>query len=238
MRCLIAGLGAASALAVAAPAHAQTMAAVLAGKAEAVEMKQRRVQGLLGYGFDIAEYAGETSSRSFSLRALGDGVSRDIAKTDFKLQGGGIQPALSASCRGGQSLTRLLWITWDRDNLAYTCTFSRDGAPAGEASFELALQKAGVMARLSQPQRAGEVTLNGRTLRFQTQRIGGMSLPTGRVAAYVISRGDEPIGGVDFNRLGTPRVYLPPKGSPDRDAAALAAAALITFVDPANANPG
>ena len=50
---------------------------------------------------------------------------------------------------------------------------------------------------------------------------------------YVFSRDGVDIGGVDLNGL-RPTFYLPPAGSPDRDAAAVLAVSLFAFQDPAN----
>ena len=41
------------------------------------------------------------------------------------------------------------------------------------------------------------------------------------------------IGGVDLNGL-RPTFYLPPAGSPDREAVAVLAVSLFAFMDPAN----
>ncbi len=202
-------------------------------RTEQLQLKPRRVPGLLGYGFDLAEYSGETSSRSFSFRALGRAISRDSATTKFKVQSPSI-PALEADCAGGQRRTQLGWIAFEREDLSYVCAFSRNGAPIPGASFELALQKAGLLARMSQPQRAGEMTYGGQTIRLQTQRIGGVPLPTGRIAGYVFYKDGQEIGGIDFNRMMSPAIYLPAPGSPDRDLAALAALSILFFADPAN----
>jgi hypothetical protein len=163
-------------------------------RTEQLQLKPRRVPGLLGYGFDLAEYSGETSSRSFSFRALGRAISRDSATTRFKVQSPSF-PAIEADCTGGQRRTQLGWIAFEREDLSYVCAFSRDGAPVPGMSFELALQKAGLLARMSQPQRAGEMTYGGQTIRLQTQRIGGVPLPTGRIAGYVFYRTDRRSAG-------------------------------------------
>lgn len=202
-------------------------------RTEQLQLKPRRVPGLLGYGFDLAEYTGETQTRSSSFRAFGRAISRDSASTKFKVAAPTI-PELEADCAGGQRSTRLGWIAFERQDLSYICTFSRGGAVVPGVSFELALQEAGLLARMSQPQRAGEMTYNGQTIRLQTQRIGGVPLPTGRIAGYVFYKDGQEIGGIDFNRIMSPAVYLPPSGSPDRDVVALAALSIMFFADPAN----
>jgi hypothetical protein len=201
--------------------------------AQQLELKPRRAPGLLGYGYDLAEYTGETATRSSSFRAFGQAISRDSARTRFQVASPSIA-GMEAECSGGQRRTQLGWIAFEREDLSYACVFSRDGQPVEGASFELALQKAGLLARMSQPQRAGERTSDGQTIRVQTQRIGGVPLPTGRVAGYVFLKEGREIGGIDFNRIMSPAIYLPPPGSPDRDIAALAALSILFFADPAN----
>lgn len=228
MRILISGLLAG--LIVGGPALAQT---AMTERTEELKLKPRRVPGLLGYGFDLGEYSGETQTRSSSFRAFGQAISRDSAQTKFKVASPSI-PQMEADCAGGQRSTRLGWIAFERQDLGYVCTFSRNGSVIPGVSFELALQDAGLLARMSQPQRAGEMTFNGQTIRVQTQRIGGVPLPTGRIAGYVFYKDGQEIGGIDFNRIMSPAVYLPQPGSPDRDVAALAALSILFFADPAN----
>jgi len=69
--------------------------------------------------------------------------------------------------------------------------------------------------------------------RVETRRVGGLPWGGGRVMGYVFSRDGVDIGGVDLNGL-RPTFYLPPAGSPDRDAAAVLAVSLFAFQDPAN----
>jgi len=228
MRRVLAGL--VTALIAASPGAAQTP---MTETTQQLQLKPRRVPGLLGYGYDLAEYTGETATRSSSFRALGQAISRDSARTRFKVSSPTI-PEMEAQCSGGQRRTQLGWIAFEREDLSYACAFTRDGQPAPEVSFELALQKAGLLARMSQPQRAGEMTYGGQTIRVQTQRIGGVPLPTGRIAGYVFLKDGEEIGGIDFNRIMSPAIYLPQPGSPDRDIAALAALSILFFADPAN----
>ncbi len=223
-------VGLMAALILATPGVAQTP---MTEATQQLELKPRRVPGLLGYGYDLAEYTGETATRSSSFRALGQAISRDSARTRFKVSSPTIAE-METECSGGQRRTQLGWIAFEREDLSYACAFTRNGQPAPEVSFELALQKAGLLARMSQPQRAGEMTYGGQTIRVQTQRIGGVPLPTGRIAGYVFLKDGEEIGGIDFNRIMSPAIYLPPPGSPDRDIAALAALSLLFFADPAN----
>ena len=71
------------------------------------------------------------------------------------------------------------------------------------------------------------------TLRAETKRVGGLPWGGGRVMGYVISRDGVEVGALDLNGM-RPTFYLPPQGSPDRDAVAVLAVSLFTFQDPAN----
>ncbi len=223
-------IGVATGLLLLTPAWGQTP---MTEAAQQLELKAKRVPGLMGYGFELAEFSGETATRSSSFRALGQAISRDSARTRFKVASPGI-PEMEADCSGGQRRMQLGWIAFEREDLSYACVFSRNGQPVPGVGFELALQKAGLLARMSQPQRAGEMTYGGQTIRVQTQRIGGLALPTGRIAGYVFLKDGEEIGGIDFNRIMAPAIYLPHPGAPDRDIAALAALSILFFADPAN----
>ena len=86
---------------------------------------------------------------------------------------------------------------------------------------------------MQQPQRAGELVWGDAVYRAETKRIGGLPWGGGRVMGYVFSRDGVEIGGLDLNGL-RPTFYLPPQGSPDRDAAAVLGVSLFAFQDPAN----
>ncbi|OYW38633.1 MAG: hypothetical protein B7Z42_07695 [Brevundimonas sp. 12-68-7] len=97
----------------------------------------------------------------------------------------------------------------------------------------LALARGSILRRLQQPQRAGFLTWNDVEYRTETRRIGGLPFGGGAVMGYVISRDGVEVGGVDLNGM-RPTFYLPPEGSPDRDAVAVLALSLWAFRDPAN----
>ena len=103
--------------------HAQTP---MTESTEQLQLKPRRVPGLLGYGYDLGEYRGETSTRSSSFRAFGTAISRDTARTKFTVESPNISPGLQAECAGGQKRTQLGWISFEREDLSYVCTFARD----------------------------------------------------------------------------------------------------------------
>lgn len=223
----LAGLMLAAALA-AAPAAASQDPGPMTGRTDRIGLEGRRGPSLFRPGFAIGEYTGSASARSSSTRLPWQ--SRDMARAEFDITG----PALGTvqgDCGGGQSHSRILWITFDREPLAYECAYA-GAAPEG-ARLTLALSRGSLLGRLQQPQRAGELIWGDITLRAETKRIGGLPWGGGRVMAYVFSRDGVEVGGLDLNGL-RPTFYLPPQGSPDRDAVAVLAASLFAFQDPAN----
>jgi hypothetical protein len=225
----LASVLAAAALAAAGAAASQTPAptAPMTERTDRIGLEGRRGPSLFRPGFAVAEYTGSASSRSSSTRLPWQ--SRDMARAEFDLAlpGGTLQ----GDCGGGQSHREILWITFDREPLSYQCEYS-GAAPAG-ARLTLALSRGSVLARLQQPQRAGELVWGDIVLRAETKRIGGLPWGGGRVMGYVFSRDGVEIGGLDLNGF-RPTFYLPPQGSPDRDAAAVLAVSLFAFQDPAN----
>ncbi|HWQ86175.1 hypothetical protein [Brevundimonas sp.] len=197
-------------------------------RTERLGLEGRRGPSLFRPGFGIGEYSGSATSRGSSTRLPWQ--SRDMARTEFSVS----SPAMgevTGDCGGGQSHTRILWITFDRETLSYDCVYG--GAAPANARLSLALSRGSLLARLQQPQRAGELTWGGVTLKAETKRIGGLPFGGGRVMGYVFTRDGVEIGGIQLNGL-RPTFYLPPQGSPDRDAAAVLAVSLFTFQDPAN----
>ena len=226
----LAGLFFAAALAAVTTAAAQTAPpdTPMTERTDRIGLEGRRGPSLFRPGFAVAEYTGSASSRSSSTRLPWQ--SRDMARAEFDIAG----PALGTvqgDCGGGQSHRRILWITFDRERLSYECAYT-GAAPEG-ARLTLALSRGGLLARMQQPQRAGELVWGDITLRAETKRIGGLPWGGGRVMAYVFSRDGVEVGGLDLNGL-RPTFYLPPQGSPDRDAVAVLAVSLFAFQDPAN----
>ena len=209
------------------PAAAQDAGVPFKDRTERVQLQGRRGPSLFRPGFAIGEYAGSATSRSSSTRLPWQ--SRDMARAEFDLvlPGGAVQ----GDCGGGQSHSRILWITFDREPLSYECQYT-GAAPPG-ARLTLALSRGGLLARMQQPQRAGELVWGDAVYRAETKRIGGLPWGGGRVMGYVFSRDGVEIGGLDLNGL-RPTFYLPPQGSPDRDAAAVLGVSLFAFQDPAN----
>lgn len=212
--------------------QAQTAApAPFIERTERVFLEGRRGPSLFRPGYAVGEYTGWASSRERSTQAP---LHRSqISNSDFNI----MSPSLGdvqASCRGGEAHTRLLWIEFQREDLAYVCSFS--GSAPADARLSLALSRgAGVMARLQQPQRAGEMVWGGRTFRFETRQVGALPWAGGRTLGYVVT--DETgvdLGGVAIGGL-RPTFYLPPVGSADRDAVAVLTLSLFYFRDPANA---
>ncbi|MGZ9099869.1 MAG: hypothetical protein ACXW3O_09220 [Brevundimonas sp.] len=208
------------------PARSQTPP--MTERTERIGLEGRRGPSLFRPGFAIGEYTGSATSRSSSTRLPWQ--SRDMARAEFSLTSPGLG-AVEGDCGGGQGHTHILGITFDRDPLSYDCVYA-GAAPAG-ARFSLALARGSFLRRLQQPQRAGELVWGDIVLRAETRRIGGLPFGGGRVMGYVFTRDGVEIGGLDLNGF-RPTFYLPPQGSPDRDAAAVLAVSLFAFQDPAN----
>lgn len=207
-------------------AVAQT--APMTERTERIGLEGRRGPSLFRPGFAIGEYSGWASSRGSSTRLPWQ--SRDMARAEFSVASPSLG-TVDGDCGGGQSHRQILWITFDRETLSYDCVYA--GAAPANARFSLALTRGSLLARLQQPQRAGELVWGDIVLRAETKRIGGLPWGGGRVMGYVFTRDGVEIGGVDLNGL-RPTFYLPPQGSPDRDAAAVLAVSLFAFQDPAN----
>lgn len=207
---------------------AQSRPVPVTERTERLGLEGRRGPSLFRPGFGIGEYTGSSSSRGSSTRLPWQ--SRDMARSEFNVSSP-TMAEVTGDCGGGQSHSRILWITFEREPLSYDCVYG-GGAPAG-ARLSLALSRGSLLGRLQQPQRAGELTWGDITLRAETKRVGGLPWGGGRVMGYVISRDGVEIGALDLNGM-RPTFYLPPQGSPDRDAVAVLAVSLFTFQDPAN----
>ncbi len=224
----LASIAVAAALAAAVPAVAQD-SAPLADRTERIGLQGRRGPSLFRPGFAIGEYTGSVASRASSTRLPWQ--SRDMARAEFDIAGPGLG-TVQGDCGGGQSHTRILWITFDREPLSYECEYG-GSAPAG-ARLTLALSRGGgLFARLQQAQRAGELVWGDVTYRVETKQVGDLPWAGGRVLGYVVSRDGVEVGGVALAGL-RPTFYLPPAGSPDRDAVAVLGVSLFAFQDPAN----
>ena len=220
----LAGLAFAAALAAATTVVAQT--APMTERTERIGLEGRRGPSLFRPGFAIGDYTGSATARSSSSRLPWQ--SRDMARAEFDLAVPGLG-TVQGDCGGGQSHSRILWITFDREPLSYECQYS--GAAPADARLTLALSRGSLLGRLQQPQRAGELVWGDIVLRAETKRIGGLPFGGGRVMGYVFTRDGVEIGGLYLNGF-RPTFYLPPRGSPDRDAAAVLAVSLFAFQDP------
>ena len=217
-------------LAIGAPAAAQEPP--MTERTEKLSLKPHRVKGLLlGYGYTVGEFTGEVRTRAKSTRAIV--LNADNARTNFTVATPALATPVQVSCAGGESRLALAWIEFKRQDLSYVCGFQ--GGPS-DATFALALSEAGVMATLYQPQRAAELTYGGVTVRAHTRKVAGaMPIGAGRTMSYVITRDGREIGGL-VRGVMQPTFYLPPAGSPDREAAAIMALALFFFSDPSDQN--
>ncbi len=202
----------------------------LKDRTEKVSLKGRKGESLFRPGFQVAEYAGGATAKVRSIDVPGFHAS-DKMKTDFDMSSPSLGQ-ITGSCAGGESRTGLGWITFDKDDLVYACSFG-GGAPAG-STFNLALSEGSWKSRLQQPQRAGELRWGRSVIRAETKRVGGLPWAGGRVMGYVFTKDGVEIGALDITVA--PTFYLPPKGDPDRDAVAVLGATIFLFQDPANQN--
>lgn len=215
-------------LGLASAAAAQDASVPFKDRTDRVQLQGRRGPSLFRPGFAIGEYVGSAAARSSGM-AMPFRRSAH-ARTSFTLAIPSLPGDVQGQCEGGEARTQVLWITFERQDLAYNCTFS--GAAPADAAFSLSLSRHGNwLNRLTQPQRAGELTWDGRTWRVETRYVEGLPWSSGGVLGYVFSRDGVDIGGVALNGMA-PTFYLPPAGSADRDAAAVLGAILFTFQDP------
>jgi len=217
-----------AALCLASAAAAQDPDIPFKDRTDRVQLEGRRGPSLLRPGFGIGEYVGSSSARASST-AIPFRRSAH-ARTSLTLTAPSLGGDVLAECEGGEAHAQLLWITFQREDLAYNCTFS--GAAPADAAFTLALSRHGNwLNRLQQPQRAAQLSWNGQVYRAETRYVEGLPWGGGNVLGYVFSRDGVDIGGVALAGM-RPTFYLPPAGSADRDVAAVLGAILFTFQDP------
>lgn len=214
-------------------AQAADSVEAMMARTEKLKLQGRKGESLLRPGYAVGEYTGGATVRSKNASAgFNDSkvYSKDQMSADFTVTAPGFATPVTGSCSGGQGRIALGWITFDKDDLAYVCDYRRGETPI-KANLTLAMSKRKGLAGMTAPQRAGEFRYDGVTLRVRTQRVGGMPIGGGGALGYVFSRDGVDIGGVSLSGLA-PTFYLPPKGSPDRDAAAVLALSLFFFKDP------
>lgn len=229
---ILAGLAAVLAIATTGPALAQSIADQLKVTADKIGLSGRKGPSLLQPGFGVGEYGGFSRSSSKSVRAAGV-YSSDQMAASFTVTNPDWAGDVTAECKGGQGRLGLGWITFKRDGLDYVCTYG-GSAPAG-AEFNLAMSGGqGVLNRMMQSQRAGEIRYGDVTLRVETKLIGGMPGigGTGGPTSYVFSRPDgTPVGSLQTGGL-RPTFYLPKTKGAERDAVAIVALSLFFARDP------
>lgn len=209
-------------------------AEAMMASSEHVEMRASREDGQNVYR--AGPWHGVFSAGGSGMRIMGI-RSLDRVRSAFTVEGPGFEDGpLSVDCAGRESSTTFI-ITWDRERITYSCSFSRNGEVLEDASFELAFSRSGGFLSRARTERAGQVTLDGRALQFETRRLsGGIGLPTGRVPGYILTTPDgRDIGGMDY-RIMRPMLYIPQDGDEDRQIAVVTALILSMFMDPANSN--
>jgi hypothetical protein len=221
----VAIIASAAALALSSAALAQD-AAPFQDRTERLTLEGRRGPSLFRPGFAVGEYTGASSARSSSTRM--PFRSRDFSSAGFDVATGAGQ--VTGECEGGQSHVSFAWITFDRDELSYVCSYA--GSAPANARLSLAVSRGGgFFQRLQQPQRAGELTWGDTTIRAETRYVDGLPWGGGSVIGYVFTRDGVDVGGLALSGM-RPTFYLPPQGSPDRDAVAVMALSLYFFQDP------
>lgn len=163
------------------------------------------------------------------------GRDYNFSRASYTAHGPGFEDGeIGVRCEGRESAFAIGWIEFDRDELVYGCDFYRDGAPI-DSQFELVFtRRGGFLSRLARAGRAGEIRYEGVTVRFETMEMGAGALMGQNVRGYVLrdAAGAE-IGTMEYGMMA-PTLVLPGDGSPDQEAALLAALALAFFMDPAN----
>lgn len=209
-------------------AHAAPSAMISAS--EKLTLKGNKGGTFLRPAYTLGEYSGVHGGGSSSTQALGV-YSKQNLKADFTVMREGWASPVTVTCAGGQGRLGMGWVTFKRDTLDYVCTFG-GSAPNG-ASFTLAMTKSGFLKDLTQPQRAAELQYGDITLRAQTKSIGLLSVSSSAMgaASYMFTKGEQEIGGIQLTGF-SPAFYLPPKGSPDRDAVAILSLIIYFFKDP------
>lgn len=210
-------------------------AAPLTQRTEKIGLSGRKGESLFRPGFGVGEYTGVSSGKTKSVRAAGI-VSRDSMQAEFKVTAPSLPEPVIGSCAGKEGLVQIAWITFDRDDIHYDCTYQRGPAAAPDASFHLVLSRGSLGRTITGgAQRAAEMSWGGKVYRAETRRIGGFPIALTGVSGYAISRDGVDVGAVDLNGM-RPNFYLPLAGSPDRDAVAIMALTLFFFQDPARSN--
>ena len=226
MKIVAAIASAVAALTCSGAALAQDASVPFQDRTERLSLEGRRGPSLFRPGFAVGEYTGAASARSSSSRM--PFRSRDFSRAGFDVATS--VGEVTGECEGGQSHVSLAWITFDRDELSYVCSYS--GAAPANARLSLALARGGgFFQRLQQPQRAGELTWGDATIRAETRYVDGLPWGGGNVIGYVFTKDGVDVGGLAMSGM-RPTFYLPPQDSPDRDAVAVMALSLYFFQDP------
>lgn len=233
MKSVAIGLAVAISFASAIPAFAD---APITKTTEKVKLGMKKGKSLFKPITVMAEYEGVAGVGRKSTTGITGFSEKAKSSIKFQFSGPNIGP-VEAACGGGQGKRKILGITYKTQKLQYVCAFSGPGA-GDDADFTLVLGQAGSLLKaLQQPQRDAELRFGGVTLRAHTEQVGGAPIGGGKVLGYVYSQDGVDVGAVDLIGDGvsispTPTVYLPPKGSKARDAAAMLSFILIYFDDP------
>ena len=115
-------------------------AEAMMANSEHVEMRALREDGRNVYR--AGPWSGEFTVGGMRMRVMGI-RSLDRVRNAFTVEGPGFEDGpLSVDCAGRESSTTFV-ITWERERITYSCSFSRNGEVLEDASFELAFSRSG-----------------------------------------------------------------------------------------------
>ena len=134
-------IASAAVLAVSGAALAQDAPAPFQDRTERLNLEGRRGPSLFRPGFAVGEYTGAATARSSSTRM--PFRSRDFSSAGFDVATSAGE--VTGQCEGGQSHVSFAWITFDRDELSYVCSYS--GAAPANARLSLAVARGGAGAQ-------------------------------------------------------------------------------------------
>lgn len=213
------------------PAQAQSVADQLEAATEKIGLSGKKGPSLLQPGFAVGEYGGFSKSMNKSFRAAGSWSSDSVAAS-ITITSPSFTADVTGECGGKQGRLGLGWITFKRDGMDYVCNYA-GGAPAGsELNVAMARGK-GIVNRMMQDQREGEIQYGDITLRVRTEHLGGIPFGSGGApVSYVVTRPDGTIiGGLNTGGM-RPMFYLPKDKGPERDAVAVLTLSLFVGRDP------
>jgi hypothetical protein len=165
-----------------------------------------------------------------------DGYKWQRGHVRFALAGGGIDGALTGTCRYAQdSVSDTMPVTRSVETtttltvrpFSFICDFSRDGQAAGILTLRMVPGRTVDIRTL----RAGTLRYGGEVLALRSvHTFEGSKMPTAMPLGYTMTRANADIAAAYFN--GNTRTLALPKAGPAREAALMAGIALALMWDP------